>query len=116
MSSKLRPELGSGDGTTPCVNDGTAYVMIYNAVEVQAGLVHGKLHAHGAHCAIGSFFTVNKNVTLPWSIVNEIAAVNDSMPTTTERQRKIRVARWLRWKLASLGMPGFVAKSNSRKK
>jgi hypothetical protein len=83
--------------------------MLLNAVESKRGLVHGRLHAHGESCAVGSFFDVNKDVPLPFSVIDEIAAVNDSMPHLSEAKRKIRVAQWLRWKLASLGMPGFSA-------
>ncbi len=106
MPSELRPELTSGSDRT-CVRGGTAYLMILTAVEQQQGLIAGKLHGHGAHCAIGSFFDINRKATVPWEIVNEVAAVNDSVPHFTEPARKRHVARWLKWKLATLGMPGF---------
>ena len=105
MPSRIRPELVSGDGRTPVLTNGTAYFAILNAVQAQDGLTHGRLHWRGKHCAIGSFFTVSK-ATLPWSIVDEVAAVNDSMPTLTSRQRKLRMVQWLRWKLKQIGMPG----------
>ncbi len=108
MASRLRPELVDGDGTTPCMRGGTAYLMVLSAVEQQEQLIHGRLHAHGAHCAIGSYFDVNKT-TLEYSIINEVAAVNDSVPHLSGKQRKLHVARWLKWKLATLGMPGFKA-------
>jgi hypothetical protein len=82
--------------------------MILNAVKTQDGLVHGKLHGvHGDHCAIGSYFEVNKNTALPTDIINEVAMVNDSMPNMTRRQRKLHVMRWLKWRLGQLGMPGY---------
>lgn len=49
--SALRPTLTSGS-TKPCMKDGTAYLLIYRAVEQSGGLIHGKLHARGEHCAI----------------------------------------------------------------
>jgi len=104
--SKLRPECSSGKGS-PCPTNGTAYLMILNAVETRDRLIAGRLHENGEHCAIGSFFEVNPHTALPTAIIDEVAMVNDSMPTTSARQRKIRVARWLRWKLKQLGMPGF---------
>lgn len=107
MSSVLRPELKSGNGDKPVMTNGTAYYMILGAVEAQDGLVHGKLHERGAHCAIGSFFDVNQNATVTWDMVNEVAAVNDSVPHFTPRKRKLHVARWLRWKLTQIGMPGY---------
>lgn len=108
--SELRPTLNSGS-KLPCMENGTAYMMILNAVEQQPGLVHGRLHAHGEHCAIGSYFEVNSKTALPETLIDEVAAVNDSMPHLSNKQRKQRVARWLRWKLTSLGMPGFRTKT-----
>lgn len=104
--SKLRPELNSGS-TKPCMSNGTAYLMIYSAVKAQPGLVHGKLHDHGEHCAIGSYFEINDTTSLPVALIDEVAAVNDSVPHLSNAKRKQHVARWLRWKLANLGMPGF---------
>lgn len=105
-TSTLRPELKPGNGKAYCPTGGTAYLMIFSAVQAQPGLVHGKLHDHGASCAIGSYFDVNR-ASLPWALIDEVAAVNDSVPHLSERQRKQHVARWLRWKLKQLGMPGF---------
>lgn len=107
--SALRPELTTGSDK-PCMSNGTALMMIYTAVKTQPGLVHGKLHAHGEHCAIGSYFAINGDTSLPDALVDEVAAVNDSVPHMTQRQRKLHVAKWLRWKLAQAGMPGFAAK------
>jgi hypothetical protein len=107
--SKLRPEV-KGDGTgmfTP--TNGTAYLMVYNAVQSKGKLIHGKLHAHGESCAIGSFWDVNPKCALHHAFIDEVAAVNDSLPKATPRQRRLHMLRWLRWKLAQCGMPGFKA-------
>lgn len=101
--SELRRELHSGS-EKPCMSNGTAYLMILSAVKLQAGLVHGKLHDHGAHCAIGSYFTINHQTSLPETLIDEVAAVNDSVPQMSPRGRKLHVARWLKWKLTQLGM------------
>lgn len=69
--------------------------------------MHGKLDAHGEHCAIGSYFHVNARTALPESLVDEVAAVNDSVPHLSEKKRKWHVARWLKWKLGTLGYPGY---------
>lgn len=105
--SKLRPLQSGSD--MPCMSNGTAYLMIYSAVQAQAGLVHGQLHAHGKYCAIGSYFAINSRTSLPPSLIDEVAAVNDSVPHLSDHKRKVYVARWLRWKLHQLGMPGFSA-------
>jgi len=102
----LRPELRSGS-KKPCMTNGTAYMMILSAVQTQPGLVHGKLHDHGEHCAIGSYFTINDATALPSDLIDEVTAVNDSVPHFSNRRRKLHVARWLRWKLSQAGMPGF---------
>lgn len=97
------------DGSdSPCPDGGTAYLMILNAVEQQDGLYHGKLDGpRGEHCAIGSFFAVNKKTALPSKLVDEVAMVNDSMPACNGKQRKRKVLQWLRWRLAELGVPGY---------
>lgn len=105
--SNLRPTLTNAKPGTPCMKNGTAYLMILNAVEQQKGLIHGRLHAQGAHCAIGSYFEVNGRTSLPDNLIDEVAAVNDSMPTLPPSERKKRMVQWLKWKLADLGMPHF---------
>lgn len=105
--SKLRPELTNGSWK-PCMTNGTAYFMILQAVKSQPGLIHGKLDGpYGEHCAIGSYFDINDRTSLPNELVDEVAAVNDSMPTVTPRVRKLRMVQWLRWKLNTIGMPGY---------
>lgn len=106
--SKLRPELRSNPSHCgPVVTDATALLMVYQAVSAQPGLLHGRLHERGAHCAIGSFFDVNPKLALYETLIDEVAAVNDSMPALSMRARKVWMLRWLRWKLKQAGMPGF---------
>jgi hypothetical protein len=105
--SKLRPTLCNADPGTTVMRNGTAYLMIFNAVQSRAGLVHGELQKRGEFCAIGSYFEINRNTGLPSELIDEVAAVNDSMPTVSRPERRRRVLRWLRWKLTAIGMPGF---------
>lgn len=116
--SKLRPEAKSGDGKKYAPTGPTAYLMVYNAVKSKDFLISGRLHAWGASCAIGSFWDVNPNCSLYSDFIDEVAAVNDSVPKATPRQRRTIVLRWLRWKLAQSGMPGFIQYSDcgNRKK
>lgn len=104
--SKLRPTLRDGS-KWPCMTNGTAYLMIHAAVDREDGLIHGALHDHGASCAIGSYFNINGTTSLPSVLIDEVAAVNDSVPHLTPLGRKKFVSRWLKWKLTQLGMPGF---------
>lgn len=105
-NSKMRPETREGDGKRYCPTNGTAYLMVYNAVKSKDRLIAGKLHANGESCAIGSFWDVNPNCSLEFDFIDEVAAVNDSV-VGTPRQRRLVVMRWLRWKLKQAGMPGF---------
>lgn len=104
--SVLRPETSTGDGSGYCPTNGTAYLMVYNAVKSKDRLIAGRLHAWGESCAIGSFWDVNPKCSLQTAFIDEVAAVNDSV-VGTPRQRRLVVLRWLRWKLKQAGMPGF---------
>jgi len=109
--SRLRPSLTTYYGKDrTLMEDGTAYLMIYNAVRDQPGLIHGRLETpKGEYCAIGSYFEVNPRTCLPTDMIDEVAAFNDSMPKLTMIQRKRAVMRWLAWKLKQLGMPQFAS-------
>ncbi len=110
--SKLRPEAGTaklGDKSYTPTN-GTAYLMVYNAVKAKQVLIDGKLHAHGESCAIGAFWDQNPKCNLYTDFIDEVAAVNDSLPNASGKQRRNLVLRWLKWKLAQAGMPGFTSK------
>jgi predicted anti-sigma-YlaC factor YlaD len=95
--------------------NGTAYYMILGAVQAQRGLVHGRLHDKGEHCAIGSYFAVNTRASLDYDIIDEVAAVNDSVPHLSTTQRKRHVLRWLKWKLTLLGMSGYRTRTPTKK-
>lgn len=100
--SKLRPECGPG--TSPALPDDTALFLIRNSVAKRRSLIHGQLHdGYGGHCAIGAFWTDNPKATLRSSLIDEVAAVNDSIPpTATPHQRWKKVNSWLRFKIAAL--------------
>lgn len=106
--SNLRPECRTTNQPAT-VKGTTAYYVLYGTVRQQDGLEHGRLHGPcNQHCAIGSYFADHPLAVLEEPFIDEVATVNDSMPRATPKQRKQFVLRWLRWKLASLGMPGFV--------
>ena len=103
--SKLRSEeLEKADRTDPCALPyDTALYLIYNAVARRRSLIHGRLRASGKYCAIGAFWADNPKTILRSSLIDEVAAVNDSLPqTATPFQRWKTVVRWLRWKLKVL--------------
>lgn len=108
--SKLRPEAHHVATNKYCPTGGSAYLIAYNAVKSKSALIHGKLHLHGESCAIGSVWDVNPNIALKADFIDEIAAVNDSIPNASAKARRNHVLRWLQWKLATIGMPGFKVK------
>ncbi len=102
--SKLRRTVRADSGD-PCPRDGTAFLLIYRAVQQSSGLIHGRLdNEKGAHCAICWYFDAHRGSALPSALIDEVALVNDASPKATARQRKARVMKWLRWKLKKLGM------------
>lgn len=109
--SEKRPELRCAWKSQTFRDAGSSYLAIYNAVRSAPGLIHGRLHGARAdeHCAIGWTFRRMPSLVLPNVLIDEVATINDSMPTMTLRQRRAGVLRWLRWKLKTLGMAGFKA-------
>ena len=100
--SKLRPECSTSTGTA-MPND-TALFLIRNSVLRRRELIYGRLHDnYGGYCAIGAFWEDNPKAILHSSLIDEVAAVNDSVPlTATPRERWKKVNSWLRFKIASL--------------
>ena len=100
--SSLRPEcITSHDAALP---DDTALFLIRDAVGSCRALIYGRLDdQEGGHCALGQFWKYNPHTTLRSSLIEEVAAVNDSIPpSATPHQRWKKVNSWLRFKIASL--------------
>lgn len=96
--SSLRPECK--DTTKPCVPDSYALRQIYSAVKKRRSLSFGKLDAKDGHCAMGCYWADNPGTVVRTAIVEQIAAVNDSVPpTATRSERRRHVLRWLEFKL-----------------
>jgi hypothetical protein len=100
--SKLRPECSTSHD--PALPDDTALFLIRDAVARRKGLIHGRLDGpRGQHCAIGSFWADNPGRTLKSSLIDEVAAVNDSVPpSATPQERWKKVNEWLRFKIKAL--------------
>jgi hypothetical protein len=99
--SKLRKTVPSEGGAVP---DDTALFLIRDAVARQRELIHGKLHdGRGHHCAIGCFWAENPGLSLHDNLIDEVAAVNDSLgPDACAKDRWKKVNEWLRWKVRVL--------------
>jgi len=103
--SRLRPECK--DSSNPAMPDETALYLIKDSVARRKSLIFGQLHAHGEHCAIGAFWADNPRVTLHASLIDEVAAVNDSVPpSASPQERWKKVNSWLRWKIRLLANGG----------
>lgn len=102
MRSRLRPECGST--TNPALPDDTVLYLVYNSVAKRRTLIYGRLKdGKGHHCAMGAFWFDNPKIAVRSSLVDEVAAVNDSIPeTATPQERWKTVIGWLRWKLKFL--------------
>ncbi len=100
--TNLRPECC--DSTERAIPDDTALFLIRDAVARRRVLIHGRLHdGRGKHCALGAFWTDNPGASLHNSLIDEVAAVNDSAPRgATPKARWQKVNEWLRWKIKVL--------------
>lgn len=100
--SKLRPECGTSTGCA--LPRDTALFLIRASIAKHRGLIWGKLHdGKGGHCAMGAFWADNPKASVSECLVDEVAAVNDSIPpTATPRERWKKVNSWLRFKIAML--------------
>lgn len=101
--TRLRPECTDAPGKPAIPND-TALFLIRDAVARRRGLIHGRLHnGKGGHCAMGAFWDDNPNAVVYSDLIDEVAAVNDSVPpTATAKERWKKVDKWLRWKIKVL--------------
>lgn len=102
--SKFRPECGNAGVNASALSNETALFMIRDSVAKRRSLIYGRLHdGQGRHCAIGSFWEDNPRAVLHSSLIDEVAAVNDSLPpTATPHERWKKVNSWLRFKLSCL--------------
>ena len=100
--SKLRPECGSS--TKPSLPRETLLFLIGKSVARRRELIYGRLHGPSdGHCAMGAFWADNPKLSVPDDLVDEVAAVNDSVPpTSTPKERWKVVNSWLRFKLRAL--------------
>lgn len=102
--SKLRPECGNARPNEPALPNDTALFLIRDAVARRRGLIRGRLHdGKGHHCALGAFWEDNPKAVVYDCLIDEVAAVNDSLPfNASPKERWRKVNEWLRFKIASL--------------
>lgn len=102
--SKYRPECGTS--REPALPDDTALYLIRDSVAKRRSLIYGRLgDGKGGNCAIGAFWADNPSAALHSSLIDEVAAVNDSIPrSATPQERWKKVSSWLRWKIRVLAV------------
>ena len=101
--SKLRTS-GVQDSKEPALPYDTALFLIRESVKTRRELIYGRLgDESGNHCAIGAFWEDNPKAVLTSALIDEVAAVNDSVPpSATPKERWKKVNSWLRFKIAVL--------------
>jgi|GEM_PF-5336959 len=102
--SKLRPECHDYYGREPALPYDTALFLIRDAVARRRLLIFGRLDdGKGHHCAMGCFWEDNPGRIVESALVDEVAAVNDSVPKEASPQlRWKKVNEWLRFKIAAM--------------
>jgi hypothetical protein len=102
-NSKFRPH-GCSSSDEEAMPDDTALWLIRDSVAKRRGLIYGKLEGKaGEYCAIGAFWADHPGVTLHTALIDEVAAVNDSVgPMASSQTRWKKVNGWLRFKIKSL--------------
>ena len=98
MSGLRGDEVSDADG--PALSYRIAIDLIYKSVARRRSLAYGTLHDDsGKHCAIGCFWADHPGAVLYADLIDEVAAVNDSLPAgKSPKQRWKYVMRWLRQK------------------
>ncbi len=100
--TELRPDCTTYYGKTRALPTDTAMFLIRDAVARRRSLIHGQLHRGNRHCALGAFWEDNPELVLTSTLIDEVAAVNDSMPNASQHQRWKKVNEWLRWKIKAM--------------
>jgi hypothetical protein len=92
------------DSKEDALPNDTALFLIRDSVARRRELIYGQLDdGYGNHCAIGAFWADNPRTTLNSALIDEVAAVNDSVPpSATAKERWKKVNSWLRFKIATL--------------
>lgn len=101
--SKLRPECIKSSQKVALPDD-TALFLIRDSIARRRALLYGRLHDdNGHHCAIGCFWADHPHHSLSSRVIDEVAAVNDSVPpSATPHERWKKVNSWIRFKLKQL--------------
>lgn len=94
--SRLRPELSTTKEPSGFTYE-SAFFRVWQAVKHRRALIHGQLHEGGKSCAIGATFDDGVDM-LPLSVIDEVAAYNDSFPRLTPVKRWKRVRDWLEFR------------------
>ena len=103
----LRPECELNPANKPVLYGQSAYWAIYKAVAKRRSLIRGKLNDDktGKHCAMGCFWADNPKCGIPGILIDEIAAINDSLSERVMPKTRWRlVMRYLSRKLEAYGI------------
>lgn len=93
--SHLRQECTTTE-YRPALPDDHVLDLVLASVSRRRTLAHGHLNVGAKHCALGWFWKDHPKAVVNTSLVDEIAAFNDSFPRATPQRRWQRVVAWLR--------------------
>jgi hypothetical protein len=84
--------------------DHTVLFLVKYAVDHVDELIFGRLKdGKGGHCAMGAFWKENPGAVVNSRVIDEVAAVNDSVgPSRSPKARWKIVRSYLRWRLRVL--------------
>jgi len=104
MTQLRRECYDAGPNDPEALPRDTALFLIRDAVARRKELIFGRLHdGRGHHCAIGAFWADNPKAILTSALIDEVAAVNDSLPSTAcAHDRWKKVNEWLRFKIKAM--------------
>lgn len=106
--TKLRPECGTSS-TKPVATQAYLLQRLHLALQTRRGLAFGQLRkpgkGSGSVCAMGCFWDDNPEYCVPSSLIDEVAAVNDSVPLEAGSRLRMKVVRnWVRARAKALGI------------
>ena len=94
--STLRSELYSGT-TTPIADD-VFFQKLHASLKTRRGLIKGQIDkGKKSHCAMGCFWDDVPDAAVKNTLIDEVAAVNDSVPDSLGTRVRMQIVRnWVK--------------------
>jgi hypothetical protein len=105
--STLRPECETAPASAQAITPEMLFRRLHLALKKRRGLAFGQLNkSDGSACAMGCFWNENPGVVVDSSLIDAVAAVNDSvqLKAGSSRLRMKVVRNWVRARAKALGI------------